>query len=338
MSNPQRTESLADGYVKWLRDQVGSQLIYLVYASGVIFDAQGRILVQTRYDFDWLSVPGGAMELREALAETARREVLEETGIEADINGFAGVLTHPQYNLQYPNGDQVQQWTAIFWGEVAGGELRPDGGETLSARFMPPEEFLTSNIHPSHAAMVRAALRARAGQPPELEAVETVPPIRPYYPILRARIPSEQAIILPGAMAIIEDEQGRILMTHRSDFNYWELPAGLADLGETSTANIIREVREETGLEVEPYALVGLYSDPRWHYFTYPSGDVTHGIAVVFACRVTGGTLVAEGADNENDAIRFMSIEERMAEAFPFEATYQTLLDYQDRAGWPHMR
>lgn len=331
----QPVNSLADGYVKWLRDQVGSQLIYLVYASTVVFDEQGHILVQTRYDFDWLSVPGGAMELGEALAETARREVLEETGVEVDIKGLAGMLTHPRFNLHYPNGDDVQQWTAVFWGEAAGGELHPDGGETLSVFFMDPAEFLEKG-HPSHREMVRQALRARAGEPPELEPVESFPPLQDYYPILRQHV-GQAAVILPGAMAVIEDEQGRILMTYRRDYEYWEFPAGLADLGETSTANIVREVQEETGLLVEPVALVGLYSEPRWWYGTHPNGDKSHEVGVVYACRVVGGELVREGADAENTAIDWLPVEQVLAQT-RFAATAQIMRDYLDRAHWPHIR
>lgn len=331
----QPLKSLADGYVKWLREQVGSQLIYLVYASTVVFDEKGHILVQTRYDFDWLSVPGGAMELGEGLAETARREVLEETGIEVDIKGLAGMLTHPRFNLHYPNGDDVQQWTAVFWGEAAGGELHPDGGETLSVFFMDPDEFLEKG-HPSHREMVQQALRARAGEPPELEPVESFPPLQAYYPILRQHV-GQAAVILPGAMAVIEDEQGRILMTYRLDFEYWEFPAGLADLGETSTANIVREVQEETGLLVEPVGLVGLYSEPRWWYSFRPNGDESHEVAVVYACRVVGGELVREGADAENAAVDWLPVEKVLAQT-RFAATAQIMRDYQDRANWPHIR
>ncbi|NPV67878.1 MAG: NUDIX domain-containing protein [Anaerolineae bacterium] len=328
-------QSLADGYVKWLRGKVGSQLIYLVYASAVIFDAQGRILAQTRYDFDWLSIPGGAMEPGETLLQTARREVREETGITAEIKGLAGLLTHPRYNLRYPNGDQVQQWTAIFWGEAAGGALQADGGETLTAFFIEPEAFLR-RTHPSHQEMVTCALRARAGEPPQIEPVESFPPLRPYYPVLRAAV-GHETVILPGALAIVEDDRGYILMTYRADFACWDFPGGFSDLGETCPATVVREVQEETGLIVEPYALVGLYSDPRLFYVTYPNGDAVHGVGAAYACRVTGGQLIPEGADDENSAVAFLPVEQVLAQT-RLEAISQIMHDYLDRGGWPHIR
>ncbi len=329
------TPPLLDGYVRWLRSYVGHQLIYLVYAAAVVFDERGRILVQSRYDFDWLSVPGGVLELGESLPEAARREVYEETGIRVELRGLAGLLSHPRYNLLYPNGDQVQQWTAVFWGEAAGGDLRPDGGETLSAFFIEPDEFL-HKTHPSHEQMIRYALHARSGAAPLLEPVESFPPLQPYYPILRAHVGHER-VILPGTLAVIEDERGRILMTQRADFNCWDFPSGFADLGETTTANIVREVEEETGLIVEPYAIIGLYSEPRWHDQEYPNGDKVQGVGPAFACRVTGGALIPEGKDGENTAVAFLPVGDILAWQCS-EATARILADYQDRAGWPHLR
>ena len=328
------TESLADGYVKWVRSKVGSQLIYLAYAGVVIFDNQGRILVQERYDFDWLSTPGGAMELGESLLETARREVREETGLEADIKGLVGVYSHPRFNLLYPNGDRVQQWTACFWGTVGGGELQPDGGETLKLHFMAPEEVL-KRTHISHEYFIRDALRVRLGGPPHMEEPYSAPALTPYYPILREHV-GHDPVILPGTLAVIEDEQGRILMVRRADTGQWDFPAGFADLGESTTANIIREVREETGLDVEPTGIIGLYSAPRWFYGTHINGDVTQGVGVGFACRVTGGALDAQGHDDESTAVAYLSLAQIMAECS--DTVRDILRDYADRDNWPHIR
>ena len=71
---PAPTPSHVDGYVKWIRQHVGPQLIYLVYATALVFDEAERILVQRRYDFDWLGLPGGLLELGESLRDCAIRE------------------------------------------------------------------------------------------------------------------------------------------------------------------------------------------------------------------------------------------------------------------------
>ena len=138
----ERFESLADGYVKWLRAQVGPQLIYLVYTTMLVFDEAGRILVQRRYDFDWLSVPGGALELGEGIAACAVRETREETGLDVTVERLVGVFSQPDYNLLYPNGDEVQPWSVCVVARPAGGQINPDGGETLTACWMPVDEAL----------------------------------------------------------------------------------------------------------------------------------------------------------------------------------------------------
>jgi ADP-ribose pyrophosphatase YjhB (NUDIX family) len=50
-------------------------------------------------------------------------------------------------------------------------------------------------------------------------------------------------------VAVIED--GRVLLTQREDFPVWCLPGGGVDPGESLAQAAVREVREETGLEVE---------------------------------------------------------------------------------------
>jgi ADP-ribose pyrophosphatase YjhB (NUDIX family) len=96
-------------------------------------------------------------------------------------------------------------------------------------------------------------------------------------------------LILSAAAACIRDEGGRILLLRRAD-GLWSVPGGGLDPGERLDQAVVREVREETGLEVEPVALIGVYSDPEYT-FTYPNGDVAQPITAFFECRVVGGTL-----------------------------------------------
>lgn len=63
-------------------------------------------------------------------------------------------------------------------------------------------------------------------------------------------------------VAVIQD--GRVLLTQREDFEVWCLPGGGVEPGESLAQAAIREVREETGLEVELVRLVGIYSRPWW--------------------------------------------------------------------------
>ncbi|MBE0699228.1 MAG: NUDIX domain-containing protein, partial [Anaerolineaceae bacterium] len=65
-----------------------------------------------------------------------------------------------------------------------------------------------------------------------------------------------------AAFAIIFDAEGRVLLCHRRDMDAWNLPGGGLENGELPTECVIREVTEETGLEVAIERLVGVYGKP----------------------------------------------------------------------------
>jgi ADP-ribose pyrophosphatase YjhB (NUDIX family) len=92
-----------------------------------------------------------------------------------------------------------------------------------------------------------------------------------------------------AADAVVFDERGRVLLQRRADFGVWGLPGGAVEVGETLERAVRREVKEETGLDVEVVRLVGAYSEPGQTTVRYPSGDVVHYVSLTFECRVVGG-------------------------------------------------
>lgn len=93
-----------------------------------------------------------------------------------------------------------------------------------------------------------------------------------------------------AADAVLFDERGRVLLQRRADFNVWGLPGGAVEVGETLECAVRREVKEETGFDVEVIRLTGVYSNPEQTTVRYPSGDVVHYVSLVFECRVVGGS------------------------------------------------
>jgi 8-oxo-dGTP diphosphatase len=122
-------------------------------------------------------------------------------------------------------------------------------------------------------------------------------PIPPHVAKLRAHI-GHDTLLIPAAAAIIRDEADRVLLIRRGDGRGWSLPGGFMEPGECIADCVRREVREETGLEVEPYRIVGVYSDPAFTYITYPNGDQVHFVSTTFECRIVGGTLRADGEES----------------------------------------
>jgi len=89
--------------------------------------------------------------------------------------------------------------------------------------------------------------------------------------------------------AIIKTNDDKVVLVKRKNPPYkgwWALPGGIVEYGETVEEAVKREVKEETGLEVEIEKLVNVYSDPNRD----PRG---HFISICFLCRRIGGTLEA---------------------------------------------
>jgi len=102
-----------------------------------------------------------------------------------------------------------------------------------------------------------------------------------------------------GAVVVLE---GRVLLVCRGREplkGHWTLPGGLLEVGETLVEGVAREVREETGLLVEPLELVEVLD--RIHH---EAGRVRyHYLIADYLCRVTGGELRAA---SDADAIRWV--------------------------------
>jgi ADP-ribose pyrophosphatase YjhB (NUDIX family) len=59
----------------------------------------------------------------------------------------------------------------------------------------------------------------------------------------------------------VPSEHGELLLVHKTDNDLWALPGGAMDVGESIAQTVVREVKEETGIEVEVTGVVGIYTD-----------------------------------------------------------------------------
>jgi ADP-ribose pyrophosphatase YjhB (NUDIX family) len=86
--------------------------------------------------------------------------------------------------------------------------------------------------------------------------------------------------------AVVGNEAGEILLTQRADSGIWLYPVGWADVGYSPSEVAVKEVYEETGIEVEPVSLIAVLDGLRLGFARLPL------YSLVFHCRMLGGELV----------------------------------------------
>lgn len=86
--------------------------------------------------------------------------------------------------------------------------------------------------------------------------------------------------------AVVGNEAGELLLTQRADSGIWLYPVGWADVGYSPSEVAVKEVHEETGIEVEPVSLIAVLDGLRLGFARFPL------YSLVFHCRMLGGELV----------------------------------------------
>src|SRR4029079_3688971 len=94
----------------------------------------------------------------------------------------------------------------------------------------------------------------------------------------------------PAPSALVLYDEQRLWLQRRRDNDKWALAGGKMEIGESLGDCARREVKEETGFDVELTGIVGIYSDPK-HVFAYDDGEVRQEFSICFSTRITGGDL-----------------------------------------------
>ncbi len=114
-------------------------------------------------------------------------------------------------------------------------------------------------------------------------------------------------LLQDGASAIIVNNQNQILLQSRADRDMWGLPGGCQELGERFEDTIIREVKEETNLDVkeEDLELIEIVSGGSRRN-SYPNGDVVINNTVLYCIKNYSGVLKW---DNESKEMKFFDLD-----------------------------
>ncbi|MEU0502814.1 NUDIX domain-containing protein [Nocardia sp. NPDC005998] len=142
---------------------------------------------------------------------------------------------------------------------------------------------------------------------------------RDYYRDPNAPTPNS---LVPGGSALVVDDRGAILMQRRSDSGNWSFPGGIMEIGETLEQCVIRETKEESGLDIEITGILGIYTDPQ-HVIAYADGEIRQEFNITFYGRVIGGRIEVS---SESTEVKFLRLEE--LETLPVHQTVRLRLQH----------
>lgn len=135
-------------FILRLRAQVGHELLWLPGVSAVVFDEADRILLARRSDNGKWGVISGIAEPGEEPAVTAVREVVEETGVVAQVVALTSLGVTSV--VRYPNGDLARYLDVCFWCRAVGGQARVADDESTEVGWYPidrlPAPLLDSSV------------------------------------------------------------------------------------------------------------------------------------------------------------------------------------------------
>ncbi len=112
-------------------------------------------------------------------------------------------------------------------------------------------------------------------------------------------------LILNYAGCIIFDEQDRLLLQKRADCNQWGFLGGMVEFGESVEETAIREVKEESGLDVDIISLYGVYSK---YFAEFTNGDKAQPIVHLFKAKIIGGELIDK--NDETAELQYFDLNE----------------------------
>ncbi|MCL2499767.1 MAG: NUDIX domain-containing protein [Defluviitaleaceae bacterium] len=109
-----------------------------------------------------------------------------------------------------------------------------------------------------------------------------------YIKWIRGKVGHEKIFLNCSGACIVNENNEILLQKRNKEDDIWGIPGGIVEIGESIEEAAIREVKEETGLDIKIENLIGVYSK---YFFEYHNGDKAQTICYAFRANVIGGTL-----------------------------------------------
>jgi ADP-ribose pyrophosphatase YjhB (NUDIX family) len=128
-------------YVRRLRERIGTTVLEVPTVSILTFDDSKRVLLVRHVEGNDWTTPGGMIEPYETPSDAAVREMWEETGLYVELTRIIGVFGGELCSSTYSNGDKMAWVSTLFGARPIRGTLKPDGQESLEARYFDRSEI-----------------------------------------------------------------------------------------------------------------------------------------------------------------------------------------------------
>ncbi len=130
--------------------------------------------------------------------------------------------------------------------------------------------------------------------------------------------------IRPAASAVIVNDKNQILLLHRKDNQKWAIPGGTLEYNESIEQCLIREIKEETNLDIDIIKVFKIYSDPE-AIIAYLDGEIRREFNIVYLAKVLSNEVIID-----EESSQFLWIDIKQAHLMPLSLSQKRrILDIQ---------
>ncbi len=281
-------------YLRTIRARIGSDLLLVGTAAAASITPAGDVLLTQRRDVGGWALPESIIEPGEDPADAAVRAAYQQSGVRVQPVRVSGVYGGAQLVYDTLTGDRVAAVCIVFVCQTRQGAANTGANVRCC-----PVDALPADVRPVTRRQIADALKTQTEA-----AFHYMPGVTPgsanlapgYTRAIRSRI-GQDLLQIVGAGAVVFNDAGAVLLMQRGDSGHWSTPTGKIEPGEEPAETVVREVYEETGVQVVAERLIGVYGGEELIY-QYPRGDRVALIALIFQCRPVGGTPRADDRES----------------------------------------